>query len=310
MNSMITKAASFVMDKTGMLGLKIRKASPEILLGVGTVGVVVGAVMACKATLKAEDILAEAEEAKKTIEKAKETAEEGEYTEEDEVRDRALVIGKTAFKFAKLYGPSFAVFSTGLGLIFWSHGIMKGRQAALIASYNAVSEGYKLYRERVRDEVGEEKEKDIFAGLTSKKIELEEQGEDGKTKKVKKEEKVFAPGRDPNSYSMYAKFFDETSPEWMKSPEYNLQFLKCKQNIANDILHTRGYIFLNEVYDMLGLPMTQAGQLVGWIMGAGDDYVDFGLYNGYSEKVRDFINGYERSILLDFNVDGVIYDKI
>lgn len=307
MNSMITKAAGFVMDRAGIFGLKIRKASPEILLGVGAAGVIAGAVMACKATLKAEDILSEAEEAKKTIEKAKETAEEGEYTEEDEMKDRAVVIGRTAIKFAKLYGPSIAVFSTGLGLIFWSHGIMKGRQAALIASYNAVSEGYKLYRERVKDEVGEEKEKDIFAGLTSKKIEVEEPSDEGKGKKVKKEEKIFVPGRD---VSMYAKFFDESSPEWMKNPEYNLQFLKCKQSIANDILHSRGYIFLNEVYDMLGLPMTQAGQLVGWIKGAGDDYVDFGLYNGYSEKVRDFINGYERSILLDFNVDGVIYDKI
>ena len=303
----VSKAANAAKNAVGITGLKIRKASPEILLGVGTVGVIFGVVMACKATLRAEEILKEQEEAKEEIARASELEE---YTEEDKTKDELIVAGQTAFKFVKLYGPSAAVLTTSLALIFWSHGIMKGRNAALVAAYNALDRSFEAYRGRVRDEIGEEKEKDIKAGAVLKKIELEEEGKDGNPKKVKKNEKIFAEGYDPNEYSLYARFFDESSPEWMKDPEYNLMFLKCKQEIANSILHSRGYIFLNEVYDMLGLPMTQAGQLVGWIKGAGDDYVDFGLYNGMKEKVRDFVNGYERSILLDFNVDGVIYDKI
>ena len=62
---------------------------------------------------------------------------------------------------------------------------------------------------------------------------------------------------------------------------------------------------------MLGIPRTKAGQVVGWIFDKdnpiGDNYVDFGLLNTQNE---DFVNGYKRSVLLDFNVDGMILDRI
>ena len=65
---------------------------------------------------------------------------------------------------------------------------------------------------------------------------------------------------------------------------------------------------------MLGIPRTQAGQIVGWIYDEkhpiGDNKVDFGIYNTYNEANRNFVNGYERTILLDFNVDGNILDMI
>ena len=61
---------------------------------------------------------------------------------------------------------------------------------------------------------------------------------------------------------------------------------------------------------MLGIPRSQAGAVVGWVLGEGDDYIDFGMFDGNNMATRDFVNGYERSILLDFNVDGVIYDLI
>jgi hypothetical protein len=52
--------------------------------------------------------------------------------------------------------------------------------------------------------------------------------------------------------------------------------------------------------------------MVGWIDGGdGDGYVDFGIYDiAAVNNRREFINGYEPSIILDFNVDGVIWDKI
>ena len=115
-------------------------------------------------------------------------------------------------------------------------------------------------------------------------------------------------------YSDYAKFFDEGCREWDKDPEYNLTFLKCQENYANDLLKSKGHLFLNEVYDMLGIPRTKAGQIVGWIYDEenpiGDNYVDFGIYDVYKEANRNFVNGYERNILLDFNVDGDILSKI
>ena len=91
-------------------------------------------------------------------------------------------------------------------------------------------------------------------------------------------------------------------------------FLRAQQQYANDKLIAQGHLFLNEVYDMLGLPRTKAGAIVGWVYddnnAVGDNFVDFGIYDVHRETARDFVNGYERSILLDFNVDGVIYDLI
>ena len=117
---------------------------------------------------------------------------------------------------------------------------------------------------------------------------------------------------DPNMYSDYARIFDDGCTGWSKNAEYNLMFLKQQQAYANTLLKNNGYLFLNEVYDMLGIPRSKAGQVVGWIYDEknpiGDNFVDFGIYDLYNEKARDFVNGYERSIVLDFNVDGNVWD--
>ena len=97
---------------------------------------------------------------------------------------------------------------------------------------------------------------------------------------------------------------------WTSSNEYNLMFLKKAESFANDKLRINGYLFLNEVYEMLGIPKTKAGQVVGWVYDennpVGDNYVDFGLYKD-NLSYSDFVNGYDPAILLDFNVDGNIW---
>ena len=64
---------------------------------------------------------------------------------------------------------------------------------------------------------------------------------------------------------------------------------------------------------MLGIPATRAGQQVGWIYDKNDpnkdNFVDFGIYDTNRPSNRDFVNGYERTILLDFNVDGNILNE-
>jgi hypothetical protein len=171
-----------------------------------------------------------------------------------------------------------------------------------MAAYKVLEQNFGNYRNRVIEKYGKEADKFFKTGVYEEEIkEIDENG-----KKVKKiVEKI-----DPNGVSQYARFFDESSNQWSKTPEYNLTFLKCQQNYANDLLKSRGHVFLNEVYDMIGVPRTQAGAVVGWILGEGDDYIDFGIFNGENMCNRDFVNGYERSVLLDFNVAGVIYDMI
>ena len=125
---------------------------------------------------------------------------------------------------------------------------------------------------------------------------------------------------DGSGHSIYAKIFDESNSNWSRNPVANLTFLRAQQNFANEKLRAEGYLFLNDVYQSLGMPRTSEGQIVGWVWDpnkeieghVGDDYVDFGIYNElYKDAAkRDFINAAEPCVWLDFNVDGVVYDLI
>ena len=287
----------------------VQKHSPEILAGVGVVGVVASTVMACKATMKLNDIL---EEAKETRDKIKEVennpAYEDKYTPEDAKKDLAINYMQTSMKIAKLYAPAVLLGSASLGCLLASNDILRKRNAALSAAYMTVDKGFKEYRQRVAERFGEEVEKEIRYNIKAEEIETTVVNEDGSEVTIKETVKTM----DPNLYSDYARFFDEYNPNWQNDPEYNLMFLKSQQQYANDLLVSRGRLFLNEVYDMLGMERSKAGQVVGWVYNeanpSGDNFVDFGIYDLHKERTRAFVNGLEPSILLDFNVDGNIWD--
>lgn len=294
-------------------GFKLQKASPEILIVAGVVGVVAGGVLACKATLKVHDIL---DETKEELEKIHECAEDpkfaDKYSEDDAKRDTALVYAKTGMKFVRLYAPSIALFTVSMTGIVASHVILKKRNVALAAAFTTVNESFKAYRGRVREQFGDEVERRLKLG--TKAMEIEEQTVDGNGREQTVTKTVDVRESGSNKYSEFARFFDENSPHWTKDAEYNLMFLNRMQDWANDRLKAKGILFLNEVYEAVGIPTTKAGQVVGWIYDPknplGDNYVDFGIYDIYSERARDFVNGYERSILLDFNVDGNVWESM
>ena len=291
------------------VGFKFKKHSPEVLIVAGTIGVVASAVMACKATTKAGKIKEEMNEEMDKIHEVADAHRE-DYTEEDLKKDTTIVYTQTAVKYVKLYAPSVALGVVSLTCILASNSILRKRNIALAAAYTAVDKGFKEYRGRVVERFGTELDKELRYNIKAKEFEEPVVDEKGK-EKIKKETVSVA---DPNLYSDYARFFDDGCLGWSKDAEYNLTFLKQQQNYANDLLKKKGHLFLNEVYDMLGIPRTRAGQVVGWIYDEkhpiGDNFVDFGIYDMNREKVRDFVNGYERVILLDFNVDGNILDLI
>ena len=289
--------------------LKAIKHSPEILAGVGVVGVVGSLVMACKATTKLSDVL---EESKEQLDKIKEVAAdpayEEKYSQDDAKKDTTITYVQTAMKVTKLYAPSVILCAGSLGCLLASNNILKKRNAALSAAYMTVDKSFKEYRKRVADRFGEEVEKEIRYNIKAEEItKVDENGNE-----VTETVKVMDGTDDPNSYSDYARFFDESCAAWQNDAEYNLTFLKAQQQYANDLLKARGRLFLNEVYRMLGIDETKAGQVVGWVYNpdnpTGDNFVDFGIYNMQRERVRAFVNGYEPNILLDFNVDGVIWN--
>lgn len=308
----IVKSMSLVANRSM---LKIRKHSPEILLVTGLVGIVSSAVMACKATTKASEIVDDMRNKREAIhecETNQKLVESGEYTEEDAKKDLTLVYFQTAVKFAKLYGPAILLGALSVASVLTSHNIMRKRNLALAAAYATVDKGFKEYRDRVIDRFGKEVDKQLKYNIKAEKI--DEKTIDPETGEEKIEEKTVETGEIPE-HSCYARFFDEYSDYWQRNAEYNLMFLRAQERYANDKLKARGHLFLNEVYDALGIPRTQAGQIVGWIYDPksnteGDNYVDFGIYNLYDRQKRKFVNGTEYSILLDFNVDGDIWSRI
>lgn len=298
-----------ITRKFHRIGFQLKKHSPEILVIAGVVGGVTSAVMACKATTKAGDII---EDTKSQLDIIHKGMEDGnirgvEYTKEDGTKDLTIVYTQTAVKFIKLYGPAVALGTVSIVSILAGHNITRKRNLALTAAYATIDNSFKQYRNRVIERFGEELDRELKYDVKTKEVEETVVNEDGTESTVKTTVNVI----DPNTISDYSRIFDECNPSWSKSPEHNLVFLKQQQNYANDLLKSRGHLFLNEVYDMLGFPRTQAGQIVGWVYDdvnpVGDNFVDFGIYNLDSERARAFVNGYERSILLDFNVDGNVW---
>lgn len=296
-----------VSRKLNTVGFKFKKNSPTIFVTLGVVGTVASAVMACVATTKLNSVI---DDTKQKIGEAKKTYEESPvYSEQDLNKDIKIIYAHTGLELVKLYGPSIILGSLSLTSIIYSHSSLMNRNASLAAAYSVLNKGFKEYRNRVVEEYGEDVDKALRYGLKEKEESVIVVDEDGTQTEVK-ETKTTIPGT--VEASSYSKFFDSSSPYWEDNPEYNFTFLKSQERYANQKLKTKKYLFLNEVYQMLGLKETKAGQIVGWVYDednpVGDNFVDFGICNFNIEKNRDFVNGYEPVILLDFNVDGNIWD--
>lgn len=299
-------------------GFTVKKHAPEILIGTGLVLISAGTISACKATRKLDAVLENAKFEIDAVHKAKEDGEIGirnletqeiemvPYTEEDHKKDLALVYARNGLQFVKLYGPSVAMYIAGAGCILASNNIVRKRNLALAAAYTTVDGAFKDYRGRVIERFGEELDKELKYNIKAKEIEETVVNEDGTEQVVKKTVDVIeGPIASP-----YTICFDETCANWVKNAEDNKFFLLQVQKWANDRLQSKGYLFLNEVLEALGAQETRAGSEVGWVYDKdntiGDNYVDFGIFNIHSQANRNFVNGYERSIWLEFNVDGPI----
>lgn len=295
------------------LGLKAKKHSPEILAVVGTAGVGFGVYKACKATLKVNEIV---EDAKTDIEKIHAATDAGvtaagkTYTEEDSKRDLTIVYTQTGIKMVKLYAPSVAIVGLSVGALLTSNHILRKRNIALAAAYTTLEKSYKNYRSRVVERFGEELDRELFFNIKAKEVEEIEVNEKGKEKIVKKTVQVI----DPEEIDEYARIFYEGNPGWDPNPTYTLKFLKDQQAYANKKLRAKKSVCLNEIYDMLGFSRIPEGQAIGWIYDAnnekGDNQIDFGIWDVTNESNIRFVNGDERGVLLNFNHEGYIIDRM
>lgn len=287
----IGSATSAVTRKFGRQVLALKKNSPALMFGAGVIGVAATVVLACKATLKLEE----------TLETGQEHLKYAREIEDGNDRMVALTYVKTAYDVTKLYTPALLVGVASVAALTGAHVAMNRRVAGLTAAYAVVDRGFKDYRKRVVDELGLDKDLEFFHGVEDREI-VEETDQGPIVKTVKR---LKSDGRSP--YSFY--FEKGMSENWESRPGANQTFVKCAQSWANDMLKARGWLTLNDVLDMLGMQRTQAGMVVGWVYGkgTGDDYIDFGIFANGTEAAQRFVNCWEPSVLLDFNVDGNIF---
>lgn len=277
--------------------LLAKKNSPHIFFAAGIVGAVGSTVLACKATLKLEEVL---DEVKADVERVKAAdVEVVGVPISDTERNRVLAVkyARGGFKVAKLYAPAAGLGLASIGLLTGSHIQLVRRNATLTAAFTGLAKAYEEYRGRVREEVGEEKEKELYHGVTTT-----EELIDGKKRLVKSLE--------GSNRSPYARLFDSRSILHKDNAELNRYFLECQQEYANNKLRVYGVVLLNDVYDMLGFERTRQGAIVGWVRNddddrcEGDGYIDFNMHEVNTP------DSFEHRVLLDFNVDGIVYDKI
>lgn len=298
--------SNFVTSKAGRQILKVRKHSPALLFAAGVVGFAATVVLASRATMKLHDVLDEHEA---EIEGAKKIADELEqYSDSDHKKDLAKIHVKTGLEIAKLYAPAVLVGAASIAALTGSHVVLNRRYAGATAAYAALHKGFEQYRERVREKFGQETDNEMRHGVEYREI-VEETDQGPKVTVIK-----HAKRGEPSGYAVW---FDARSKNFQRDAAMNVNFLRSQQVFLNEKLRANGHLFLNEVYDALDLPRSQAGSQVGWIKdadakGEGDGYVSFvdPIINGETQAARDFWNGLNREVLIDFNVDGVIWNKI
>ena len=286
--------------------LTVRKHSPEILMVAGVIGTVAGAVMACKETLELEDVLDECKQEKMELEEQYAMCEE--YSEDALKKDKVKLTIKQAAKIVKLYAPSVIMEATSIGVIFASNDIMHKRNASMAAAYATLNSMYKRYRQNVIESYGEEVDKDMRFGVKHEKVtEIDEDGN-----KVKIDARIVDLDNTALAISDYSRFFQSGCKGFdASSGRYNLLYLKGIQAMFNNKLIADGYVMLNDVYRELGFDTIPEGWSIGWVYDEanpiGDNYIDFGLYEARNKNQRA-VNDWEPVILMDFNVDGNLYE--
>ena len=305
-------------------GYKLKKASPTIMIVGAAIGGVTATVLACKATIKAQDILKEHNAAVESIHAAKDQIENGElqleegesYTEKEFKKDITTAYIQTGLKLAKVYAPAVGLGAASLGCMFGSHHIMSKRNASLTAAYIALDQAFNEYKTRVGDRFGSRVQEELEHNIKAVEIESKNTNEQGVEEAIKEYTDVAMAHTSP-----YTCIFDETVDTWQPDNMLNRNYLFLMEQAANKRLRTQGHLFLNDVLSSIGTHggvtmKTPEGQIVGWIYDPNDptrqNHVDFGVtsYVEGNDALNSFISGGERSVMLRFNCDGPIIDKI
>ena len=301
--------------------LKLAKNSPEILLIVGAAAIVGGVVMACRSTLKVEEVIDDHKDRLdeiKTIPDEVNPVEDVEYPEEVQKKDLAKLYLHTGLNFVKLYAAPIALVTGGITCMVVSNKQYKKRYLGAVAAYNGLAEAFSRYRKNVIEAEGGEKDKEYLYGKGKKKTVEAKTINDNGDEVYEKKQAIIMENGEEIPLSAYCQFFARgISQEWSLNEYYNRTFISGRQQWYTHILRERGHVFLNEVLDGLGFPMTESGAVIGWVYNPTDgvdavDEIEFDIHEVWLPEIDE--NGkeiHEPAYYIDFpNLSGIIFDKI
>ena len=191
------------------------------------IGGVTATVLACKATIKAQDILTEHNAQVESIHTTKQQIESGEiqliegetYTENDYKSDITTTYVKTGLKLAKVYAPAVTLGAVSLGCMFGSHHIMSKRNASLTAAYIALDKAFEEYKSRVSDRFGSRVQEELEHNIKAVELESKSTNEQGVEETIKEYKDIAMQHTSP-----YTCIFDETVDTWVSDNMLNRNY--------------------------------------------------------------------------------------
>lgn len=304
----IASIGKCIIGAASVTGMTVQRHAPEILIGCGLVGMGVTTVKACQATLKVNEEIKKGTEILANVNgvmKGEIPVLPGSYSEQDAKDDKVLAYTLMGKAIVKNFGPVAAIGAASTVSILCGYNILNKRNAMLMAAYTAIDTSFKKYRQRVIEDLGEEADWKYRTGATEKKVDKVETDEDGKEKKTKAKVETVDPAEPIDYMVNYLHDTIYIPTDVKRNKQMNKWHIEQVQTNANTRLQTYKHLTLNDVYDMLGVPRRDCGQIVGWTLdGSGDNAVQFMIKEVWDEELQ------QDNFLIDFNVDGIIFDKI
>ena len=284
------------------LGLTLKQASPEILIGGGLILGLAAMIVACSKMKETEEVK---EDLQEEIEVVRDSEVEG---TKEYVLGHVKAGGKAVLRYLKIFWIPILLEIMSICAIWYSHGMMVKRNTYLTSAAVALTQQLENYRGRVRNKIGEEAENDLYYNLTPTKIEETVVDENGKEKKTKVTKKVMENGLE----NPWDRVLDSSNRNYGSTPGSLTAFLRMSMETLERTMkmratdHSNGWLRLNEVYDFLGMERTELGEQYGWIYSRFDPrymetHLDFGLSDMSNQIVKQFMDGLQPVIPLHFN---------
>lgn len=153
---------------------------------------------------------------------------------------------------APVYFPVVLIGTATISCIFGATILNRRQQASLASAYALVNQSYKEYRRKLIELHGEETDIEVRTAMAREHCnyhQLNLDVPDGK-----------------------AIFYDEISGRTVE--RYEREIMDAEYHFNRNFT-LRGYAFLNEFYEFLGLPRTDYGGIAGWSVCQGISWVDF-----------------------------------